>query len=180
MKAWKICLLCSLGGFVIILMASCLAGSPEPLVKSFVKKCETGDWTSAEGLLSDRAKMTYAQPTPLHDTYWPMLGLPFAAGISLDTINQKIPTAIAIISMDNALGKAMVSVKINNSAFLEPSQVKSILGKTGLQSVDIVIRFELILESNRWKIEKISPAIDQIEVQKWNAFAKMDPGAVTG
>jgi len=163
--------------FIIILLTtlvfpSCLAGSPTPIAQKFVEKCQTGDWSSAETLLSERGKLQYTEGTTLHDKFWPILGLAFAAGVDGQTIRKKMPEFVTVISSDSSTNTGQVRMMIKNSAIIDQSKAKSILDQTGLKSIDIAIKFDLIEETGRWKIEKISPQCDRIELVKWEELAK--------
>ena len=160
---------------------SCIGASPDPTVKNFITKCETGDWSGAEVLLSERGKMAFTQSKPLKDTYWPMLGLANASGISSDIVNKQLPTAIQVVSSDFSTTSAQVSIKINNTLLLGKEGAESVKSRSGLKSIDPIIKFELVQEMNRWRIERINPQVsDPIEKQKWEELAKKSPLSVTG
>lgn len=167
-------LLCVFLAFLITSF-SCLAGSPKPTIMKFIEKCETGDWGAAEALLSERGKLQYLEGGSLRDKFWPMLSLPFVYGVDSKTIKDKMPEFITIISADTSTNTAQVRVMIKNSLVLGSAQASTIMNQTGLKSVDLAIKFDLVEEKGRWRVEKITVQGDHAEVAKWEEMARKAP-----
>ena len=168
-------ILCFVCFSVSLLATSCLAGPPQPIVEKFIEKCATGDWSGAEMSLSERGKLLYTKDKTLQDTFWPMLGLGVASGITPDVIKSKFSQYVIMVSSDSSTDTGQVRVKINNSILLGETLAKTILDQTGLKSIDVNVKFDLVQEMGRWKIEKINPQLDPIELSKWENFSRKSP-----
>ena len=108
-----------------------------------------------------------------------MLGLAGKAGIPFDSIQDKFDAAIIVISNDSKVRTGNVRIKINNSGLIGKDSAKSIASSVGLESIDIIIKFGLVQESNRWKIDKISPQqLSDEDKARWDNLAQKSPSSL--
>ncbi len=161
---------------IMTVNAGCMGSPPDTTVVKFLKKCQSGDWSGAESMLSETGRLHFEQRKSLEDTYWPMLGLAGKAGIPFDLIKAKFDTAVIVIAEDSSATRGTVRMKINNSELIGKDAAKSIATSVGLESIDVIIKFKLVQEMNRWKIEMIAPQqlTDQEKVC-WENLAKKSP-----
>ena len=170
--------------FVCILMsfayqAGCMGPSVDKVVEKFIEKCQTGDWTGAEGLLSERCKMGFEQTKSLEDTYWPMLGMAYKTGVNVDIIHQQMPEAAKIVASDSSTARGQVRVNIKNSLLMGDDRASSIKRTTGLKSIDVLIKIDVVQEMNRWRIERITPMnLSDEDKRKWKDLAGKTPGSL--
>ncbi|MCD6218592.1 hypothetical protein J7L05_12165 [bacterium] len=163
--------------FIMAVHIGCMGAPPGKTVVKFLTRCQSGDWAGAESMLSESGRLYFSQRESLEEMFWPMLGMAGKAGIPLDTIKEKMKTAIIIISDDtSSTTRGSVRVKINNSLIIGKDAAKSIASSVGLDSIDIIIKINLVQESNRWKIEMISqPGMTDDEKARWGNLAKKSP-----
>jgi hypothetical protein len=165
-----------LPGLLMILLALCMlsacsAGSPDPVVRKFIMACETGNWTSAEGMLSERGRLAFEQSgKSLQKTYWPVLGMASSLGVEYDVIKEKQSEVFLISSSDSQNNTANILVTIKNGIFAG-EQAEAIKSKARLGSLDVVVSIKLIQELNRWKVERISIQGGQEIESKWLSLA---------
>lgn len=163
----------------VTINAGCMGSPPDTTVINFVKKCQAGDWSGAESMLSETGKMYFQQRETLEETYWPVLGLAGKGGITFEVVKEKLDTAVILISSEPGSTRSEVRIKINNSAFVGKETAKSIASSVGLDSLDILIKFTLVQENNRWKIELISPqGLSDMQKEGWANLAKKSPGSL--
>ncbi|MFH1514116.1 MAG: hypothetical protein ABIG42_01515 [bacterium] len=163
------------GLITLFLFSGCMGAAPDKLVEKFMKKCQTGNWSGAESMLSNTGKMHFKNKS-LEDTYWPILGFAVKTGIPIETIKEKYDSGIVVISVDQSSStRCDVRLKINNSLFIGADNAKSIAAKVGLEKLDITVKLVLVQESNRWKIELIAPQYSDQEKVKWANLASKSP-----
>jgi hypothetical protein len=165
---------------ILLIMAvhiGCMGAPPDKTVVKFLTKCQSGNWAGAESMLSESGNLFFSQRESLEEMFWPMLGMAGKAGIPFESIKEKVNTAIIIISDDtSSTTRGSVRVKINNSVIIGKDAAKSIASSVGLDSIDIILKINLVQESNRWKIELISPQqLTDDEKARWEKLAKKSP-----
>ncbi len=165
---------------ILLIMAvhiGCMGAAPDKTVEIFLTKCQKGDWTGAESMLSESGRLYFSQRESLEEMYWPMLGIACKAGIPFEDIRDKVKTGIIIISDDTSSStRGSIRVKINNSAIIGKESAKSIASSVGLDSLDVMLKINIVQESNRWKIELIIPQdLTDDEMARWANLAKKSP-----
>jgi hypothetical protein len=164
---------------MVILNSGCMGAPPDKTAIKFLENCQKGEWSSAEGALSQTGRMHFEQTQPLEKSLWPVLGLAASTGVPVDLIKAKLPFALILVSSDiSSATRGSVRVKINNSQLVDPDIARKVLESARLSSIDFVVRIDLIQESNRWKIEKIVPQVTVEEQTRLDELAKTSPGSL--
>ena len=167
-----------LGFVTLFFMSGCMGAPPDKLVEKFMKKCQSGDWSGAESMLSESGRMLFRKQS-LEERYWPILGFAVKAGVPIDTIKEKYDTGIILVSVDQSSStRCDVRLKINNSVFIGADNAKTIAASVGLKSIDISIKIILVQEMNRWRINLIAPQYSDPDKKKWNNLATKSPEAM--
>lgn len=164
---------------MIIINSGCMGAPPDKTALKFLNNCQMGDWSGAESALSKTGRMRFEQSQPLEKTFWPVLGLAASTGTPVELIKGKLSSALILVSSDTSSAtRGSVRVKINNSQLVDPEIARKVLTSAQLNSIDFVVRIDLIQESNRWKIEQVVPQVTPDELTRIAELAKKSPGSL--